>query len=328
MKNDDSKKTTTKDNEVVSIEPPMSAVISMIVMLSTAIKFLPQSLDEINKSVDQGVFTRRLYPDAVSLNSLIAIRFLFGLFCLSVTVHAVLFANDKIKPTYLKPYSKLRDDDTYIHLKGKTFLYPFTCWSWNLLGLYFFVSSYIAAYSEEENTTKQLTTLALISWKIAAPTTLLIGAIVKYALWPAALKNKGKGNHNFINLRPLLQHNANIVMALTELLFLGGIPLKGNETSLYKHLPLPLLFGVAYVFFSWSTLRHWNPKGIPAALYFFMDPTLGWRHTISLWILLFVLGLFYTIYCAIEALSTSGSSTTTSVLMFLVVCFVTCRFRD
>ena len=112
-------------------------------------------------------------------------------------------------------------------------------------------------------------------------------------------------------------------MALTELLLIGGLPVRLN------HIVLPLLFGIVYVFFSWSTMNHWNPKTGPAAVYFFFDTTLGRTHTIALIMLLGALTLFYVIFCVIEYFISIGSQGIgQNLIVIMVICLATCRIND
>merc|ERR1711862_194792 len=125
-----------------------------------------------------------------------------------------------------------------------------------------------------------------------------------------------------------LEHNVNIIMALTELLLLGGIPLGGFPHG-FLHSPLPVIYGITYVFFSWATMNHWtSTKRRPAAIYFFMDTTLGWKHTLVLYALLAILLLFFGIFCAVEELAKNNERIQAHVAFMIVIMCLTCRFRD
>lgn len=302
--------------------PPTEAVIIVLFLLVVSLYFLPGCIEEIvNNEATPQVFMRRLYPDYVSVEGVINMRLAFGLLCFGVTLIQVTCLERIITPAYLRPKSKLMD--VKIIMKGSKFLYMFTSWTWLLLGGTFLLSSYITWSIHNSGTAPQwLLVLTLMAWKTSAPLTLLVGSIVKYVLWPATYKKQGP-NHTFKSLPSLLQHNFNIVMALTELLLIGGLPVRLN------HIVLPLLFGIVYVFFSWSTMNHWNPKTGPAAVYFFFDTTLGRTHTIALIMLLGALTLFYVIFCVIEYFISIGSQGIgQNLIVIMVICLATCRIND
>ena len=217
---------------------------------------------------------------------------------------------------------------------------PFTSWSWNVLGISFGLSACIT-YLVNSNTGtneiyKWLVPLARIIWEIAAPMTLLIGAVVKYALWPAQLNKCREQNptakhhyHVMKSWRALLQHNANVIMAMVEISLLGGIPVRMN------HLSIPILYGSSYVIFSWIIQLMWHRQG-PAFIYFFMDTTIGKAHTLSLWVLLTILMIFYGLFVGIErmldVIGASNDGISFEVLVHgslaLGISRFVCRFRD
>jgi len=185
--------------------------------------------------------------------------------------------------------------------------------------------------------------IVLVIWKIAAPITFLVGVVVKYVLWPEALRKEGP-THVLKHWLSLMQHNANVIMALTELLFLGGMPVMGDTSMdeffvygngrLYKYFILTVIYGIIYVFFSWSTIMHWNPPESnlgPGCIYFFMDTTLGWIHTLILFGLMLTLFVFYGIFCFVEKLANDYGGETgiyQHVAMMIALVLLTCRWRD
>ena len=84
--------------------------------------------------------------------------------------------------------------------------------------------------------------------------TLLVSTVVTYALWPNVVRANG-GPGVFATTRSLLQHNANVVMAMTEVAFLGGLPVY------WSHVSISILFGILYVIFAWVTMYQWHEKG-------------------------------------------------------------------
>lgn len=189
-------------------------------------------------------------------------------------------------------------------------MYPFTSWSWNVLGMYFALSAYggwtVATTSQSTSSSSSSSTvvtlhhtdwlfrITLILWEIAAPCALLVSAVVTYAIWPATLKRLGTPGV-LTTPTSLLQHNGNIIMVFMEVALLGGLPVH------MRHISLPILFGVTYIFFTWAIRNVWNPKGGSAFLYFFLDTTLGAKTTtMALFALLAALVLFYCIFSGIE----------------------------
>ena len=204
---------------------------------------------------------------------------------------------------------------------------PFTSWSWNILGIHFLLSAYIAYLVEFSSTTKTedihpwLVHGTLIAWEVAAPVTLLVSAVVKYALWPEQIKKSGTGDV-FLSPRALLQHNANVMMAVSEVALMGGLPVRSN------HLAISVLYGSTYVLYSWAVMTSFHGQG-PAFLYFFMDTTLGPELTVALVVLLLVLMVFYAIFVGIESLLHAvGNHVFGHAAVALTLCALTCRFRD
>ena len=226
--------------------------------------------------------------------------------------------------TPYRPASKLPRVSFPIYGWRKQF--PFTSWAWNVLGINFVLSAYVAyqvhhQYPYQHQVPSWLVRLALITWEIAAPMTLLIGVVVKYALWPAQIKESGSGE-NFLTPRALLQHNANVIMALSEAALLGGLPIQ------FSHIAISVLFGSCYVLFTWAIQMTWHGHG-PAFIYFFMDTTLGTEHTIALHALLSVLMIFHGLFCAIGSLlEMFGNNILGHATFAFAICVLVCRFRD
>jgi len=127
----------------------------------------------------------------------------------------------------------------------------FTAWCWNLLGISFAINGALTLLVQRQqqheycdsnnNSTKQIMPIcnyeqkyenfddhkiphlmlriALLSFEIAVPMSMLVSCCVRYVLWPQAL-TKTK-DHFMKRFRPLIQHNANVIVALLELCVLG-----------------------------------------------------------------------------------------------------------
>lgn len=194
--------------------------------------------------------------------------------------------------------------------------------SWNLLGVWFSTSAYISW--SDGNAPKWTFRLAVISWEIAAPCTLLVAAVVRYVLWPAALK-KDPPIHALNSVRNILMHNMNVLMAVTECFFLSGMPVRWSDCSLAP------LWGCVYVVFAWSISTSWvRREDGPQFLYFFFDTTVpGFTPSIALVFLLIVLLTFYGLFCSAEELTHYlGSGLAARFGLGGLLCFGVMRFKD
>ena len=215
---------------------------------------------------------------------------------------------------------------------GVKTLSSFTVWSWNLLGASFALNAYVAhcgssaaANNDNDSCVVDPRVLSLAVWmfEVSGPVVLLIGAVVKYALWPQALAH---GRSDLLKTwRALTMHNANVVMVLVEIALLGGLPVR------WRDFPVTCFYGLVYVLFAWSTrLGVWAPKKDgPQFIYFFFDTTLGWTATYALAALLFGLATFYGLFAAVhEVLEHLGGGVTTHAAAAVLVAAMVCRFRD
>ena len=221
-----------------------------------------------------------------------------------------------------------------MNLEGIKAQAAFTSWSWNLLGLMFAHNGLLTLYID--HCTKQGTLSntqdsfwltfclrgSIILFETAAPTTMLIAAVVRYALWDKALQNAG--SHNLKKNTILLQHNANVIMALTEIGLLGGIPVRFSDTA------VAALWGLAYVLFAWAMRFSWLPSGDPQFLYFFLDTTLpGYTSSIALLVLILVLLVFYTLFVVVDDIMILlGGGPVVHTFVILATSSIVCRFRD
>ena len=210
----------------------------------------------------------------------------------------------------------------------------FTSWCWNVLGISFAVSGFITLYVEENQKhysfdeisrfpqMKLLLRSSLLLFEIAGPLSMLVSFVVTNVLWPQALRG-GSETKSFKRIPILIQHNANSIMSLVELGFLGVLPVR------FTDLALAPIFGVIYVFFSWSMRFYWVPSGEPQFLYFFLDTTLGKTSTIALVILVGILVVSYAVFVFIDDIILHfGGGPEVSVGVIAVILILLCRFTD
>ncbi|KAL3798276.1 hypothetical protein HJC23_000190 [Cyclotella cryptica] len=276
------------DAFVTTAPPPMHTLIVFATAMLGCVIAMPstQSLDEY-ATID--TFTTSIFKDGLFYFTPLAlgvIRMTFAFICMVVTI-AKVRNGVNLKLTYL-PDSKLRKG--IIKMSGLKTQGFFTAWSWNLLGIAFFLSGLaplLVAYDKKQILLDNpwILRAALVSFEIAAPSALFISFIVTYSLWPTAYKTHGPtGTMGFKSWVSLFQHDANTFMVLLELCLMGGIPVKLSHASF-----APLYAGV-YQVFMWCMANYWVPKHGPVFLYFFVDTTLGKKTT------LFMIGLLSVIF--------------------------------
>ena len=295
--------------------PPVSAVLTVILFVSTALYFFPEF-----DHPDPTIYTQRVFPNLISVEVLLYARLFFTAVCFYGFIMAWFYPNEVITPPY-RPTSKLAR--VPIVLNGFKKNWPFTGMSWILLGLQFAASSYIT-YCQVNNipVDPSVVSVALTMWEVTAPMTFLIGAVVKYALWPAQIKVNGSGGP-FLRPRALLLHNANVMMAASELALLGGLPVQ------FDHISVSVLYGCAYILFTWSVQMQWRDGEGPSFVYFFMDTTLGWEHTLALYALLATLMIFHGLFCGVEqVLEMTGNNLAAHIALSVGLCSLVCRFKD
>lgn len=308
--------------------PPWHAVGFIVVAVLLLIQILP-TLESLDKIATIQTFTERLFPDLISVQQLAWIR---AMVATSIWLTTICTAVGKgwIQQTSYLPASKLKRVPNT--LSGIRTLYPFTSWSWNLLGLYFTLASYIAFQSLQPNRSNQnayvhpiLLRMAWIGWQIAAPCTLLVASVIRYAIWPGLLRLPDGNTNGLKSWRNRMMHNANVVFALSEACIWSGLPVRWQDAA---YAPL---WGVLYVLFSWSMIHQWNDaKHGPQFIYFFFDTTLpGYTVTKILFLLLVVLMLFFAIFCSAKALLMYiGGGILTHVVFVIALSSMVMRFLD
>ena len=302
--------------------PPWHATAFVALLAAITIQNLP-SLESLDEMATIDMFTKRVFPQHLSLHMLAVMRLSIAAAALSLTVWLILGKGWDVYANY-KPQSKLRRE--YIQLRGLGTLCPFTSWCWCFLGLAFLCNGSIALAVDQNRfdlIQPWMLRTALVLSELAFPFALLVSTAVKYAIWPAVLA--GGKPHNLAGFRNQMQHNLNSVFALSEVALLGGINLN------FAHLPLATLVGIAYILFTWIMAvvyygdRH--TKG-PQYLYWFQDTTLEKTTTLAMLSLLIALTMFFGVFAGIEMLieAVGGSLPTKFTLVVAFSAFV-CKFK-
>ena len=115
--------------------PPVSAVLTIVLFVSTALYYFPEF-----DHPDPDVYTQRVFPDLISVEVLLYTRVFFTVVCFYGFIMAWFLPNEVVTPPH-RPQSKLAR--VPIVLNGFKKNWPFTGMSWILLGLQFGASSYI-----------------------------------------------------------------------------------------------------------------------------------------------------------------------------------------
>jgi hypothetical protein len=304
--------------------PPGHSLALMVVFVSVFLASLP-SLEDIDRIATVETFTDRAFPNVVSVKLLAWIRIGYAALIFGTSL-LVAMGEGWMQETAYLPSSKLKRVRN--RLRGLRTLAPFTSVAWNLLGAAFGLCGYVALMSDRSTSNSVqlnpwLLRSALVLWEIAAPFTLFVSAVIRYAIWPRLIATKGS-TVNLKTLRNILMHNMNVVMATTEIALLGGLPVQ------WSHVSLAPLVGCAYVVWSWNVPHIWNaPEHGPQFIYFFLDTTLGSTASLALVALLVVLMIFYSLMVAAESiLDLAGGGPLAHGLFVAVVCGSVMRFRD
>ena len=308
---------------LTSAPPPWHSIAIYFMLLALWTSLLPtwEALDEL---ATMETFTHRVFPELLSIKALAYIRLSLAAIVWVTTIDFYLSNNVDVMTVYL-PGSKLHP--TILQLRGIRTQFPFTSVAWNILGLSFTLAGYIALQAADDKDVGVWTLrCAIICWAIAAPFTMLVAVVVRYALWPKVLEDGGT-TENLSSYRALLQHNANVMMALTEQALLGGLPVRWELVSFIN------LLGCAYTLFLWNVNCSWGidvTKHGPQFLYFFYDTTLpGFFPSGALLTLIAVLLVFYGLFVSTGSiLNMLPGGLVTHVLFVLVVSSAVMRFRD
>lgn len=172
-----------------SAPPPWHTVATVGAMLSIFSLLLP-SWQEIDKVAVVENFTHVVFPDLMNVYTIVYVRLLVALSIWSLSFYLVFIYEGWDQFTSYLPASKLISVPN--RLSGYKTMMPFTSLSWNLLGLSFSLNAYIGYQAAAGHAVDQwVLRAAVICWDIAAPFTLLVAAVVRYAIWPAVLRKTG-----------------------------------------------------------------------------------------------------------------------------------------
>jgi hypothetical protein len=306
---------------LTSAPPPSHTVAVFVLILSLFVAHLP-SWENIDEIAVVETFTHVVFPHVIDVYTLLYVRLAIALVIAFVSLYLVFLLDGGWEQTtsYL-PGSKLIM--TPNRLSGLQTMFPFTSWAWNLLGLSFGLNTYIGfAATAGYSVSPWLLRSAVILWEISAPFTLLVAAVVRYAIWPGVLRANGQ-TKELKSWRNKLMHNGNVLFAVLEVAVLGGLPLR------WSHFTLAPIVGCVYVVFSWCMVTSWNtPDHGPQFIYFFFDTTLpGNTPTFVLLVLALVMTIFYAIFCGCQSFL-SGDSLLVHLLFCGVVCGGVMRFSD
>ena len=164
---------------------------------------------------------------------------------------------------------------------------------------------------------------SILLFEIAAPTSMLVSCVTKYALWPNSLRGPD-GSKNLRKPTSLIQHNLNIIATLTEVGVLGKIPIRLEDC-----LVAPV-FGIVYLIFMWSLRYRLAENKSPQFIYFFFDTTIGKKWTMSVLVgLLTILMFFFLIFTLVDdILLWFDGGIVTHVVLTVGFASLFCRFRD
>lgn len=330
---DKAKKKETPPLVLEKAPVPLHSQVLVALMLASFLYLFPRT-ESIDEVATVETFTNVLFPEYTNLHTIIGFRLLFSYLILYDCVYTIFFGSWNQDTDYA-PESKLKSisipfrgillqPDRSIS-RGLLTMSSFTMISWLLLGITFFLAGMIPIFHlTGYEISNWFLRISLLLFECAAPTTLLVSVVVRYALWPMAMENGSANTEILQNPVTLMEHNGNLVMALSEVALLGGLPVRMQDFAVAP------LFGILYVFFSWFMMDKWAPANNgPQFCYFFFDTTLGWFSSLALLALLTVLALFYATFAAVDYfISEYSSGILSHVAAILAILAVSCRFSD
>mmetsp|Transcript_21304 Transcript_21304/g.27514 ORF Transcript_21304/g.27514 Transcript_21304/m.27514 type:complete len:317 (+) Transcript_21304:273-1223(+) len=313
---------STSEKKVITSAPPHWHSVIVILLFGVFFLWLLPTKERLDEAATMDTFTQVLFPQYMDLYTIAYSRAFIAVCIWAVTLNMVTSKGWEQNTSYLAG-SKLKIVPN--HLVGIKTCFPFTSLCWNLLGISFTLSAYIAMQGARgEAVSPLILRTALVAWEIAAPCTLLVASVIRYAIWPGVLA-KGMPTKNLKTVRNIFMHNINVFFAVSESALLGGLPVRWTEISLAP------LFAIAYVVFTWNMTTSWNKRehGVQF-IYFFFDTTLpGYTCTIALVALMGALLIFFVIFCSCEKLlAWLDSGIWASLGYVFLICSGVMRFRD
>eukprot|EP00816_Leptocylindrus_hargravesii_P005791 CAMPEP_0196807030 /NCGR_PEP_ID=MMETSP1362-20130617/6979_1 /TAXON_ID=163516 /ORGANISM="Leptocylindrus danicus, Strain CCMP1856" /LENGTH=232 /DNA_ID=CAMNT_0042180775 /DNA_START=72 /DNA_END=767 /DNA_ORIENTATION=- len=223
--------------------PPLHTKVLVLVMTLIFAFFLP-SMKTLDEAARIDTFTRCLFPDLIPIKAVAACRLLFASVIFGETVISVRGPGWVQETHYLE---KSMLDKCNIKFVGWRTQTPFTSWSWILLGIAFLLAGLIPMIDGHGGSVPQsFLRIGLVSFEVAASAAMLVSAVIKYAIWPRILKDRGSaGTVRLRHWSVLMRHNANVIFVMLEVGLLGGLPVRLSEMAFAP------LYGISYVLFSW-----------------------------------------------------------------------------
>lgn len=182
---------------ITSAPPPWHSMLLLLVCSGVFLWGMP-SLEKLDEAAKMETFARVIFPELLSLTAMSYIRAAIAA-CIWTVTFQMVTSKGWIQSTTYKTGSKLKIVPN--HLVGIKTCFPFTSVSWNLLGIAFTLSAYISFQGAQGQTVAPwVLRIALASWEVAAPNSLLVASVIRYAIWPGVLA-KGMPTTNLKSVR-------------------------------------------------------------------------------------------------------------------------------
>ena len=324
--------------------PPWHTTALIVLLLAIFTARIPDRLAAMDQNMANHVMHTN-FPELLTIRQVGLIRLMMGSVIMMDTIYAFFYGKWDQDTEYYYPYSRLQvvrgiPFRGYFASGGGSLskacmtMSSFTMWSWVVQGTTFMMLGGMTLYLDthpNHELSIWLYRAVMIGWKICAPASFLVSAIVKYILWPLALeaKSNGPGTNNANVLKhplALLEHNWNVLSALVEVALLGGLPIR------YQDFVWAPLFGLVYVLYSYAMMYAWvSPKFGPQYIYPFLDSTMGWLTSVCLLALLGVLMLSFGIFYALDYFITEilpEGNVWSHVASVVAIGLCVCRFCD
>lgn len=317
--------------------PPLEAIAIAFAILYYGLSSIPKIFATLDSVATVDVISAPLFEDSMSKFTLAYTRLGLAIIGLATSFYR---CNKKGHVTVVPYVKRSKLVKRPINLDGIRSQIMFTQWCWNCLTLSLFINGFITLHSahQEDNQGSvsplpnaltsfllqpNMLRVAILLFEIAAPTSMLVSTITKYALWPQSLKSP-VGSANLRKPVALLQHNLNIVTSLLEVGVLGRIPVRLNDIA------ITLVYGCIYVIFMWSIKRRLVDTTEPQFIYFFFDTTLGKKWSISvIFVLLTILITFFILFTLIDdILAFVNGGLWTNFVVIGAFSSLFCRFKD